>query len=238
MKITNTLLFLLIIGLQNLFGQHQDLKEFKGEVVADGFPVDSIKVKNSKSALIVFSDKNGRFSIPAMTGDKLLIFADHIDHVIHVVSENDLKDSLVVIKLKSNGTLLKTVKVGSNISAEGLGIVKNVKRYTQAERHLYTAQSSNFDEILNALNGRTKRIKKEIQAEKQSMGFVKLQYLVPLSYYTEKLSMPSENIKAFQYYCVEDPAFIRNLESNNKPMCVFLLGELAQKYLKLLKDEN
>lgn len=58
-------------------------------------------------------------------------------------------------------------------------------------------------------------------------------------YYVDVLKIPSELIKGFKYYCVEDVEFAKNVNSKNMSMCRFLIIDLASTYNKnRTSDEN
>jgi hypothetical protein len=53
-----------------------------------------------------------------------------------------------------------------------------------------------------------------------------------------KLKIPSEYVKGFEYYSVENEQFVAVLKSKNVTMASFLLGELAFKYKQIIASEN
>ena len=103
---------------------------------------------------------------------------------------------------------------------------------------MYTAQSSGGDKLLNAISGRTAMLKKEVAIEKKEGLLKKMEYLFDDNYYTERLKISVEDIKGFQYYCIEDAEFAVSLSSKNKTMSMFLITDLARKYLKILENEK
>ena len=60
----------------------------------------------------------------------------------------------------------------------------------------------------------------------------KLENLFEDKYYIEKLKIPEEFIKGFQYYCIEDVDFSRSLKEKNKTMSMFLIVGLASEFNK------
>lgn len=129
------------------------------------------------------------------------------------------KTDTLSMMLSNNMIKLNEVKIrpNSQISAYSLGIIpKPVKTPTQYERQLYTAGdfkpihllgllggSLQIDPILNAINGKTKRLKKYIQIEKQQ----KYQEYISENfqeYFTEQLKIDSEYIGSFVIHLCED----------------------------------
>ena len=58
------------------------------------------------------------------------------------------------------------------------------------------------------------------------------------NYYTERLRIPVADIKGFQLFCVDDADFAVSLNSKNKTMSMFLITDLARKYLTILENEK
>ena len=137
--------------------------------------------------------------------------------------------------------ILKEVVVNeSAISAESLGIIPyGQKKYTPAERKLYTATSGGgIDGLLNAISGRKAMLKKEIAVEKKEQLLARIDVLFEDKYYTETLKIPSEYIKGFQYYCVDDVPFANALSTKNKTLIMFLIVKLAETYNEIIAVEN
>ncbi|MCY1217178.1 hypothetical protein D9M72_290800 [compost metagenome] len=137
----------------------------------------------------------------------------------------------------------------SNINAVDLGILsKPAKVYTPAERKLKTATDLNLsigfgaifslDPIINAISGRTKNLKNQLKVERKELLIKRFQELYEDDYLINTLKIPSENVKGFQYYAIENAQFIKELNNKNKQMMNFLLGQLATKYIHILSDEK
>ena len=50
--------------------------------------------------------------------------------------------------------------------------------------------------------------------------------------------IPVDDIKGFQLYCVDDADFAVSLNTKNKTMSMFLITDLARKYLKIIENEK
>jgi hypothetical protein len=125
------------------------------------------------------------------------------------------------------------------INAISLGISpKGIKHYTPAERRLYTASSTPIDALLNIMSGRTEMLKKGIEVEKKEYLLAKIDVLFEDDYYINTLKIPTDYVKGFQYYCVEDEKFASSLRSKNKTMAMFLIVPLAEKYNEIIACEN
>ena len=241
MKTSKILLILFLIIAQISFGQTSGVKEILGQVFEQSSSVEGVNIINNNTQITAVTDENGMFSIVVKEGDVLVFSSVNLEPLKRRVTAEDLTSSGIQIKMTAKQIELKEVVVNDNngITAENLGIVPHgQKTYTPAERKLYTAKSTSIDKILNGISGRTSMLKKEVNVEKKEMLFRKLEYLFDENYYTERLRISLEDIKGFQLYCVEDSEFAVSLNSKNKTMSMFLITELARKYLKILENEK
>ncbi|MNQ89853.1 hypothetical protein D3C85_1051720 [compost metagenome] len=241
MRTNKILLILFLMIVQISFGQTSVVKEILGQVFEESSSVEGVNIINNNTQITAVTDENGMFSIVVKEGDVLVFSSVNLEPLKRRITVEDLTSSSVQIKMTAKQIELKEVVVNDNagITAENLGIVPHgQKTYTPAERKLYTAKSTSIDKILNGISGRTSMLKKEVNVEKKEMLFRKLEYLFDENYYTERLRISLEDIKGFQLYCVEDSEFAVSLNSKNKTMSMFLITELARKYLKILENEK
>jgi hypothetical protein len=237
---TNKILLLLLLLVQNAFCQTPLSKEIFGQVLEQSTTIEGVNIINNTTQITTVSDANGMFSIVVKEGDVLVFSSVNLEPVKHRITAEDLNKNLV-IKMTAKEIELKEVVVNenSNITAENLGIIPyGQKKYTPAERKLYTATSTSVDKLLNKISGRTTMLKKEMKVEEKETLFRKMEYLFDENYYTERLKIPSEDIKGFQLYCIEDSEFAVSLNTRNKTMSMFLITDLARKYLIILENEK
>ena len=151
-------------------------------------------------------------------------------------------------------TQLEEVSVNKNpeINAVSLGISpKGIKKYTPAERRLKTAGdfkpihllqilggSMPVDPLLNAISGRTAMLKRELEIEKKERLLLLFNSLLAETYFSNTLKIPSDYIKGFQYYCIEDGKISEALRSKNKTKIEFLIVPLATKYKEIIANEK
>jgi hypothetical protein len=65
-----------------------------------------------------------------------------------------------------------------------------------------------------------------------------LENMFSIEHFVERLKIPAEYVKGFEYYAVENESFTKILNSKNKTSTEFLLGELAVKYKDIIAIEN
>ena len=217
----------------------EKLLHFK--IIASGTSVEGVNVLNLVNQKNTISDVNGEFYILAKYDDVLLMTAVNLEIKRKLIEEEDLQLDLIKIKMIPKNTELKEVKVNeyAHITSASIGIVpKNQKKYTPAERKLYTAQSGLIDPLINWMSGRTTMLKKEVEVEKKERLLVKLDGQFETQYYTEELKIPEAYIKGFQYFLVEEEEFVKALLAKNKTLMKYLLPKLALKYNNIINYEN
>ena len=241
MKTNKALIIFFLWITQISFGQTTGAKEILGQIFEQSTSVEGVNIINNTTQVTTVSDANGMFSIVVKEGDVLVFSSVNLEPLQRRITAEDLKLASLQIKMAAKEIELKEVVVNenANITAENLGIIsRDQKKYTPAERKVYTATSTPGDMLLNAISGRTAMLKKEVAVEKKEALFKKMEYLFEENYYTERLKISAEDIKGFQLYCIDDAEFAVSLSSKNKTMSMFLITELARKYLKILENEK
>jgi len=239
-KRTDVFLFVLFFLTQFAFGQSGD-KLLVGKIIADSTSVEKVNVVNTRNEKGVMTDKEGNFKIGVWIGDVLVISAVNLETRRKAITEDDIKQEPLLIKVSAKMTQLKEVDVNeySTINSENLGITPHgQKTYTPAEKKLYTAQTGLLDPLLNKMSGRTSMLKKEVAVERNEKLLQKLDGLYEEKYYTDVLKIPQEHIRGFQYYLIQDPDYARALRDKNKTMTMFLIKRLALNYNEILRLEQ
>jgi hypothetical protein len=231
-----------------LFGQSNIAVDCHGKVNADMSNLEGIYVINLKTENATITDKEGYFSIKGVAGDTLLLSAVQFKSTKFVLTAENLQNNLFFVKMRPIMNELKEVIVRRypNISAEALGIIPyGQKKYTPAERKLATATSGRLnplglDPLLNYFSGRTAMLKKELEVEKKEGYMVQLENLFDKNHYVNTLHIPSDYVKGFLYFAVENPKFTRVLKTKNRTSIEFLMSELAVQYIETIatKKEN
>jgi hypothetical protein len=240
-KINKIIYIALLLFVQLGFTQNKTSKEIFGQIFEQSTSVDAVNIINNATQVTAVSDANGLFSIVVKEGDVLVFSAVNLEGYKKRITAEDMNSGSLQIKMTAKEVELKEVVVNenANITAENLGIIPyGQKKYTAAERKVYTATSTSVDKLLNKISGRTAMLKKEVNVEKKEMLFRKMEYLFDENYYTDRLRIPVADIKGFQLYCVDDAEFAVSLDTKNKTMSMFLLTDLARKYLIILENEK
>lgn len=212
-----------------------------GKISANTIDLEGVYVINLKTEKSTITEKEGRFSIAAIPGDTLLFSAIQLKEIRIVLEQKDFQEGLFLVKMESSITQLREVVVKryDNINAVSLGISPSgMKHRTPEERKLYTATSTAGDALLNFMSGRTAMLKKEIVVEGKLSFINQIDNMFNEDYFRKTLKIPSEYVKGFKYYIVENERFTTILKSKNKTQIEFAMVSLAEKYNEIIAAES
>ena len=248
----NKIICILFLGLtQIVLGQEL----LKGRVASNAGDIEGIYVVNAQTEVMAITDAFGGFSIAAKTGDTLVFSSIQFKEYRVIVSQENFSDLDFSVKLSPVIHQLQEViiKRYDNINSVSLGIIPgDQKSYTAAERKLQTATGLNAtanagtmaggsvsaDPLLNFISGRTAMLKKEVAVEKKEAFMKLLENMFKPEHFVERLKIPLEYVKGFEYYAVDNDRFTAILNAKNRTTVEFLLGELAVKYKEIIAVEN
>lgn len=224
-----------------LFGQTKIAEECHGKVNSDMSNLEGIYLINLNNENAAITDTKGYFSIKANVGDNLLFSSVQFKSVNKIISTQDLSHLFFVNMYPIMNELREVVVKRPSVSAESLGIIPyGQKKYTPAERKYAVASSGRLnpmglDPLLNYFSGRTAMLKKELEVEKKEGYLVQLENLFDKNHYVNILHIPSDYVKGFLYFAVENPKFTRVLKTKNRTSIEFLMSELAVEYKEIIK---
>lgn len=223
-----------------LFGQTNIAVACHGKVNSDMSNLEGIYVINLNNENAAITDTKGYFSIKANVGDNLLFSSVQFKSVNKIISTEDLSNLFFVNMHPIMNELREVVVKRPSVSAESLGIIPyGQKKYTPAERKYAAASSGRLnpmglDPLLNYFSGRTAMLKKELEVEKKEGYLVQLENLFDKNHYVNTLKIPSDYVKGFLYFAVENPKFTRVLKTKNRTSIEFLMSELAVEYKEII----
>ncbi len=242
--------FFIAFGIQ-IHGQTAKL--LKGKVVANSNDLEGIYIVNMKSDLSTLTENGGYFSIPAKEGDTLVFSAVQFKGLEVVLKKTDFDADLFFVKMEVLLRQLDEVKIDEykNINAVSLRILsKPAKKYTPAERKLRAAGELHWyspllipvggmsiDGMINSISGRTAMLKKEVLIERKEFLLKKITDQFKDDYFTDTLKIPTDYVKGFHYYLIENTEFVAALNDKNKTMATFIMNRLAVDFLQLLNEK-
>lgn len=246
--------FFVLFSFFTIAGFSQSEKIISGKILVKNATPNGVHIINLVNEKEVISDEKGEFKILAKVDDLLVFSSLTLDYQRKIIETEDYNKGAFTMEMTAKINQLEEVEViqYNKINAVDLGILsKKPKVYTPAERRLENAGvfrptdillipfgGMPVEPLLNAISGRTKQLKKELQIERKEFAVLKMGDLFPDEYFVEQLKIPKDYVKAFQYYCVEKKDFISVLKSKNKTLIAFKMSELAVEYNKLLNEKK
>ena len=226
------------------FAQERDIVQ--GKIVSRSKNLEGIYVSNVNTGEAIMTSKGGYFGIEARPNDTLMFSGALFIGFRRTLDELDFRRDLLFIPLEENELMNQLDEIIiTKITSESLGIVpKGIKKYTPAERRLYTATSGGglipIDMIVNAISGRTKMLKKALKYEKQEFRKERFLDFFDEDKLHQDFSIPEAYVKGFVYFAVSDDEVISLL--NNKTMTKnkleYRVGELALQFIELLNEKE
>ncbi|OXA69252.1 hypothetical protein B0A67_19570 [Flavobacterium aquidurense] len=247
--------FLIVFLSQAVWSQSQDGTVINGRITSSASYLEGVYVVNAQTEVMTTTDASGAFSIAAKPGETLVFSSIQFKENKVLLTPEDFLDINFSVRLNMVMHQLQEVVIKnySGINAVSLGIIPSgQKSYTEAERKLRTATDLNAsanagsmaggsisaDPLLNMFSGRTAMLKKEVAVEKKEFFMKLLERMFTLDHFLDRLQIPLEYVKGFEYYAVENDKFTVILNSKNKTSTEFLLAELAVKYKEIIAREN
>lgn len=222
----------------SLFSQADKGQWITVRAVADSLPAVNVKVVNIVNEQTAVSNANGEFRIQAKAGDMLVFPTENFEYKRFLIEEETLKKSVVTVVLTARAIQLDEVVINRDIDAETMGFVpKGQKRYTPAERKVYSATSGPVDLIVNGLTGRTKMLKKGVAVERRERLMERLEIQFEEEFYTNKLNIPEDYLKGFRFFLLDDKDVVAALDAKNKPALMERVLQLAPSYLDLISPQ-
>lgn len=233
----------LIIFFFTTIGISQTRKQIQGKIsVRDATP-NHVLFLNLNTEQETKSDSDGLFTILVQSDDVLVFSSSNLDYMRKLIQESDFREPIWIVEMIAKPNILDEVEIVNNqkYNAVTLGILdRPAKSYTPMERRLKTAGdfkpihllgllggSLQLDPIFNAINGKTKRLKKEILLERNMKRLENFQAFYPESELIDQIKINPEQVAAFTYFVLNEKEFEVLLDSRNKSKMTFYL---IQKY--------
>lgn len=243
------LLFITTIGIA------QTRKQIQGKIVVSNASASNVLILNLNTEQEVKSDRNGNFVILVQLDDVLLFSSENLNFFRKLIGETEFQLEKLEVEMTSKAFILEEVEIVDNKSynAVDLGILQRpAKSYTPMESRLKTAGdfkpihllgllggSLQLDPIFNAINGKTKRLKKEILLERNIRKLENFRAFFPEKELVENLKMNSDDVSEFTYSILDEKEFETLLENRDKSkMQFYLIEKYSQFKNKKKSNEN
>ena len=243
-------LLFLFLGTFSMWSQDRNEKLLQGIIAADDALLSGIDVVNLGNEKVTVTNSKGEFSILAKADDILVFSSKSLEMRRVLIDEDDLKSGTITVNMypKINELDEVIVKRTSEFNAVSIGIIQNKpKQYTPAERKLRTATgldaiiglntSFSLDPLLNLASGRTVELLKNTEVERKQFWLDKISEMFSEKVLIDKFKIPTNYIKGFQYYILDNKNFVDTLKAKNISMSSFIMIELAEKFNKMIACE-
>lgn len=247
-------LFFLFLNVALVNAQTKNVS-INGYVTVEGVETDGIIISNLAKGYYVTTNEDGMFSIKVSLGDTLRFAAFNLNVEQIVIDKTILQTKKLVVKMSVKTNQLKEVVVqNQTITPESVGVISSdVPVYTPAERRLKAASemktevgvnggaesgiSMSLDAIINGISGRTKMLKKELNIERKEFLEEEVTLIYGHNYFITKHKIPSEYVKAFILYLIDDEGFVSNFQIENNPKTEFIITKKSIEFLKRLNEK-
>lgn len=249
MKRSLSFILFLMFGVLTSYAQSV---EINGNISAE-VEVDGIHIINKTASRFTISNTDGTFVIPAKLNDTILFSGISYQPKEVVVTKFIVSSKQLPVYLEELVNALDEVVVGKILTGDLFSDITNAelkpnldfydlgipgytgKLMSQSERRLYEATSGGglvpIGLIVNAITGRTKRLKEHIKLEKSDDCLDKMKASFSEDLFNSNILEEDRKIEFF-YYCQDDPEF-KNLCEIKNDMATF---EFLKAKLEAFKD--
>jgi len=254
--------YFLVVLILPLFVFTQEV-ELRGNVYGNS-DIEGIHIINRTSQRFATTNSDGEFAIYAKHNDTLLITSVRYKQKMLLVSKTNISTRRIKIYLEEHINELNQVTVGKiltgdlNSDIENEGEEREMNFYdvgiqgytgkpkTQRERKLYEADHGkyyrfpfvlNTNKILNAITGRTKKLKEHVRLERNNLLIYQIKANVGADFFK---SHPIEETRRmeFFFFCSDDPDFERRCAGKSEIEIYEFLLEKHSEFTANLEGRN
>ncbi|MFO7720772.1 MAG: hypothetical protein R6W85_10085 [Gillisia sp.] len=236
--------FTIILGIFSLGTFAQEREGIRGRVSQNDSILENVVLKNVTTKRATVTNSKGYFSLKASVGDTLLFSRIGSADLIKILNKADVETELLEIKMKEHINELPVVNIQNTreINAVSLGIIpKEIKPLTTNERRLQTAGDFKWihllgilggnlqiDPILNAINGRTKELKRNILIEQKLKNIAVLEGYT--TYLQKEINLTKDEAQRIISLAGEEESAQLVIDSKNPDRIKFHLLDTWIKY--------
>ena len=245
--------------MTGLFAQ-SPTRILKGEVLCPEADCSGVTVFNKRSLQGGITDERGTFSIPVRIKDTLVFRAVQFKLKEVVIEDYMLNSASIRVPMEAfvnelDEVVLQLYNLSGNLgsdatavepeappSAQSLGLPNaGIPIISQEERKIYEATSGSglvpLNPILNAISGRTKRLKNHLRIKQTYERTQRVRAFYPDSLFVGELNIPLSRIEDFMYYCEVDSVFQTRVDSRDKLLIWEYMKKKAISYRRDLPKD-
>ncbi|MCM5662102.1 hypothetical protein [Galbibacter mesophilus] len=207
---------------------------YQGDVIFKGYTV--VNFSNNKEG---WREEN-YYIINVLIGDELYISSNEFDNFYLTVTPEELKKEFLQINIDKEVIPLEEIVLTDQKLSYGTFTDYIPKTHTPAERRLKTATkmyypgdglSLSLDPLLNAISGRTKKLKNRLKGETASFDVIFLEGNFK-EFILKQLEVPHQDFGSFTYFVADHNEGIYKVEDPKKVELI-----LRQNYLQFLSQK-
>lgn len=205
-------------------------KEIQGRTVENGEGIPDVHILNLSARTATITNADGVFRLEVSQGDTLMISAVRYMRMMWVISPEALEAGEIEIPLQPFVNELDEVVVSpyaltGDLAEDLTRIPENkaptsyslnlpnatARKYTPTENRLHEATTGGgllpLNPLLNAITGRTKRLKKQLAVEHRFAKLMEIRQPFADSVFVDQLGIPEERLSDYLYFCEVDSLF-------------------------------
>lgn len=237
----------LVISLFSLYSIAQERTLLEGRVQSDEGLLENVAAKNISTGRSSATNNFGIFQLLAKEGDTLVFSHIGMNDLIKFLDSSDVRKSSLTIKMVGRINELEEVAITDvqEINAVSLGIIpKEIQTLSINERRLAEAGDFKWTQllglvgggvpvnpILNAISGRTKKLKRNIVVEKKIRNIAMLEGYT--DYMKSSMNLTEVQIGRLISLAVEEENIRQVLNSNNENQVHIFLIDTWLKFQHL-----
>lgn len=239
----NRIWLAIVLTLLPLLSISQNRELMEARVLNNKSILENVHIRNITTGESTHTNHNGTFLLQAQAGDTLVLTHVAMYDLISILETVKVSD----FRMEQRENELEEVSVSevSEINALSLGIIqKEIKPLTTNERKLKTAGdfkwfhifgilggSLQIDPILNAINGRTKKLKRNIAVEKKVKNIAFLEGYT--NYMRYDMGLSEDEMRKLIALAVEEREVQAVIDSGNDARIHFFLQDIWIKFSHL-----
>lgn len=245
----------------------QERTLIKGEILNKSIDVAALTVVNLNTSLGTITGANGFFEIPVRIGDTIAVRGVQFNTEEVVITKKIMDLQLLQVFLVSEINQLDTVQLSNSIltgdvtkdgSTADLDPAKinnnpdSSNPISTESRRLHTATSRpvdqvgqqnlrfdfSLDRILNAISGRTKRLKKAVAISEYQKKVDKVRSYYSDSLFMTTLHIPKQYIDDFTMWVLDDEELLKDPRLDNKLYALEYFMTRWEAYKALVENQE
>lgn len=226
-----------------LFSQQENNILLHGKVIADSLEIENVHLINVSNSKGTITNKAGKFKLSSSIGDTIIVSHINYKKKLIVIEKQHKKLKNIIIKLQPKVYILTEVSIKkrqpifyndpeimpphiANTTALKLPYTKTTtKKNEKITNATLTSFSVNIENLINAINGNTKKAKELRRAKLEDKKLKEIRVEFTDYFFTNQLNIKKQYINQFLNYCLGSGILIEHTKDNKLKITEILLRE-------------